>query len=154
MPAIEDVLLNRKERRLFCGLLLVICILSIALAIIGWTQCVCHWTTTPNCPKALPFTRVTTVPSTTLPINFTHAVNCSQGTHLGQFTYIHICWYGSGILIDIRQFSSWSGKATAKGIGLGKAQWHTLLQHVKDINSTIVDKEFHHRIFRYSDWHA
>ena len=122
------------------------------MTIIGFTQCVCDWTAQ-DCEKQIQLP--TPFPDTTESTinNYTSTSNCTGGIHLGNFMYIHVCWYGGEILIDIRHFSQWDGKPTIKGVGLKNSQWFRLTQDVGTINKLIKDHQYANRIFKYNDWH-
>jgi hypothetical protein len=65
--------------------------------------------------------------------------------------YLHVCWYGGEVLLDIRLFST--RQATIKGIGLRKRQWFKLKERMTTIDRYVNEKEFNHRVFKFKDWH-
>jgi len=156
MPSIVDTMLQSKmDRRVFGGLLFTMCVLCVVLGVFGLTYCICDLNKGKCNTKVV---KPTTLPPANsmhgeLDINHNTTANCTKGIHIGDFMYIHVCWYNSEILLDIRQFSKWDSRPTIKGVGLKKTQWIKLTQEVGHINQSIVEKEYEHRIFKYQDWH-
>ena len=161
MSLIEEIVFDKKNRRIFCILFCTICILCVLFAIVGFlglAKCSCDLSTAPFTHHTIEvpvnYTTSATNPNiqTPLLVNYTTSANCSHGLSLGSYMFVHICWYNNEALIDIRQFIG--RRPTIKGIGLRKQQWNKLLLLNTTINKYIQEKEFIHRIFKYSDWYV
>lgn len=155
-------LYNTKERRTLCGLLVaftVLVVLFMVVGVLGLVYCTCDLKNQYSPVRSAE--PIETAPSTELVINYTVSANCSQGVTLGNLIFVHVCWNDNDVLLDIRQFTPLkhtikgvSIKPTIKGIGLKKYQWKKLKQVLTTIDQEIREKEFKHRIFKFSDWHV
>lgn len=148
MLSIEDIQESQKARKVVAGLLLVLCTLSLIATITSFTICVCDLS---QGQHHVPTTITKTVSLPEHPINNTLTANCSQSLYLNNDMYVHVCWYGEEVLIDIRQFVN--DKASIKGIGLKKSQWTKLIQQTKTVNKYILELEFEKKIFAFNAWH-